>query len=159
MASVGGVLLGVEAARRENSFYDRLFTTFALLGHSFPSFSIGHLLLLFFALYLGLFPAQGMTSANQDLSGIAYFFQFAGSSRAACADARRRANRSNNATNKKRDAQRIERKLYHDGARQRRFRAQSFIWTRAPQRAAAGCNNHRQRFGNAPERLSYKPHR
>lgn len=47
LASVGGVLLGVEAARRENSFYDRLFNTFALLGHSFPSFSIGHLLLVF----------------------------------------------------------------------------------------------------------------
>jgi peptide/nickel transport system permease protein len=74
MASVGGVFLGVEAARRENSVYDRLFNTFALLGHSFPSFSIGHILLLFFALYLGLFPAQGFVSANQDLSGIAYFF-------------------------------------------------------------------------------------
>jgi peptide/nickel transport system permease protein len=72
MASFGGILLGVEAARRENSFYDRLFNTFALLGHSFPSFSIGHLLLLFFALYLGLFPAQGMVSANQDLTGISY---------------------------------------------------------------------------------------
>ncbi len=73
MASIGGVLLGVEAARRENSFYDRAFNTFALLGHSVPSFSIGHLLLLFFALYLGLFPAQGMISANQNSTGIAYF--------------------------------------------------------------------------------------
>ncbi len=73
LASIGGVLLGVEAARRENSFYDRAFNAFALLGHSFPSFSIGHLLLLFFALYLGLFPAQGMISANQDLTGINYF--------------------------------------------------------------------------------------
>ncbi len=72
LASIGGVLLGVEAARRENSFYDRLFNTFALLGHSFPSFSIGHLLLLFFALYLGLFPAQGMVSASQDLTRIDY---------------------------------------------------------------------------------------
>jgi peptide/nickel transport system permease protein len=73
-ASIAGVLLGVEAARRENSFYDRLFNTFALLGHSFPSFSIGHLLLLFFALYLGLFPAQGFVSANADLTGADYFF-------------------------------------------------------------------------------------
>ena len=70
VASVGGVILGVEAARRENSVYDRALNTFVLLGHSFPSFSIGHLLLLFFALYLGLFPAQGMVSANQDLTGI-----------------------------------------------------------------------------------------
>ncbi len=74
MASIGGVLLGVEAARRENSFYDRAFNMFVLLGHSFPSFSIGHILLLFFALYLGLFPAQGFVSANQDLTGINYFF-------------------------------------------------------------------------------------
>ena len=73
MASIGGVFLGVEAARRENTFYDRFFNTFALLGHSFPVFSVGHLLLLFFALYLGLFPAQGIISANQDLLGIAYF--------------------------------------------------------------------------------------
>lgn len=73
LAAVGGILLGVEAARRENSFYDRAFNTFALLGHSFPSFSIGHLLLLFFALYLGLFPAQGFVSANQDLTGVEYF--------------------------------------------------------------------------------------
>ena len=72
VASVGGVILGVEAARRENSVYDRALNTFVLLGHSFPSFSIGHLLLLFFSLYLGLFPAQGMVSANQDLTGINY---------------------------------------------------------------------------------------
>ena len=74
IAAFGGILLGVEAARRENSFYDRAFNTFALLGHSFPSFSIGHVLLIFFALYLGLFPAQGFVSASRDLSGIAYFF-------------------------------------------------------------------------------------
>jgi len=72
IAAVGGVILAVEAARRENSFYDRAVNTFVLLGHSLPSFSIGHLLLLFFALYLGLFPAQGMLSANQDLTGLDY---------------------------------------------------------------------------------------
>jgi peptide/nickel transport system permease protein len=44
------------------------------LGHSLPSFSIGLMLLLVFALYLGLFPAQGMVSANQNLTGIDYFF-------------------------------------------------------------------------------------
>jgi len=72
IASVGGIVLAVEGARRENSFFDHSLNTFVLLGHSFPSFSIGHLLLLFFALYLGLFPAQGMVSANQDLTGIDY---------------------------------------------------------------------------------------
>jgi len=72
VAAVGGVILAVEAARRENSLYDRAVNTFVLLGHSLPSFSIGHLLLLVFALYLGLFPAQGMLSANQDLTGLDY---------------------------------------------------------------------------------------
>lgn len=73
LASVTGVLLGVEAARRENSFYDRVINTFALLAYSLPSFSIGLLMLLFFSLYLGLFPAQGMVSANQDLTGLDYW--------------------------------------------------------------------------------------
>ncbi|MEO6051590.1 MAG: hypothetical protein ABIP78_09705 [Pyrinomonadaceae bacterium] len=36
VASVGGVILGVEAVRRENSVYDRTLNTFVLLGHSFP---------------------------------------------------------------------------------------------------------------------------
>ncbi|MBA3770061.1 MAG: ABC transporter permease [Blastocatellia bacterium] len=72
VAAVGGVILAVEVARRENSIYDRALNNFVLLGHSLPSFSIGHLLLLFFALYLGLFPAQGMLSANQDLTGLDY---------------------------------------------------------------------------------------
>ena len=76
LAAISGVLLGVEAARRENSFLDRAINIFALLGHLLPSFSIGLLMLLFFALYLGLFPAQGMVSANQDLTGLDYFFDF-----------------------------------------------------------------------------------
>ncbi len=74
LASISGVLLGVEAARRENSFYDRAINVFALLGHSLPSFSIGLMLLLVFALYLGMFPSQGMVSANQNLTGIDYLF-------------------------------------------------------------------------------------
>jgi peptide/nickel transport system permease protein len=72
LSSITGVILGVEAARRENSFSDRLINTLALLGHSVSSFSVGHLLLIVFALYLGLFPAQNMESANQELSGLNY---------------------------------------------------------------------------------------
>ncbi len=70
LASVGGVILGVEAARRENSLADRAINTFALIGYSVPSFSVGHLLLIVFVLYLGIFPAQNMTSANQELTGL-----------------------------------------------------------------------------------------
>ncbi len=76
IAAVLGIVLGVESARRPDSAFDRVINTFALLGHSLPSFSIGMLLLLLFSLQLGLFPAQGATSANQDLSGLAYVADF-----------------------------------------------------------------------------------
>ncbi len=72
LSSIGGVVLGVEAARRENSLTDRAVNTFALLGFSVPSFSVGHLLLIVFALHLGLFPAQNMSSANRELAGLDY---------------------------------------------------------------------------------------
>lgn len=70
LSSVAGVTLGVESARRENGFFDRGANTLALLGYSIPSLSIGHLLLIVFALRLGLFPAQNMTSAGQELTGL-----------------------------------------------------------------------------------------
>ncbi|MFN2516999.1 MAG: ABC transporter permease [Pyrinomonadaceae bacterium] len=72
LSTTAGVVLGVEAARRENSFTDRAINTVALLGHSIPSFSIGLLLLIVFALHLGLFPAQNMSSANQEMTGLTY---------------------------------------------------------------------------------------
>ena len=72
-SAVTGVVLGVEAARRKNTFPDRAINTFTLVGYSVPSFSVGHLLLIVFALYLGLFPAQNMSSAGQELSGLDYW--------------------------------------------------------------------------------------
>lgn len=71
LSTTVGLLLGVEAARRENSFSDRAINTISLLGYSMPSFSIGHLLLIVFALHLSILPAQNMTSA-EPLSGLAY---------------------------------------------------------------------------------------
>lgn len=76
IASILGIVLGVESARKQNSMFDRAINVFALLGHSLPAFSIGLLLLLLFSLQLGLFPAQGMTSANSDLTGLAYLMDF-----------------------------------------------------------------------------------
>ena len=72
LSTTVGVVLGVEAARRENSFIDRVINTVALLGYSIPSFSVGLLLLIVFALHIGLFPAQNMSSANQELTGLTY---------------------------------------------------------------------------------------
>ncbi|CAN5727752.1 ABC transporter permease [soil metagenome] len=72
VSSIAGVVLGVEAARRENSLIDRSINVFALVGYSVPSFSIGHLLLIVFALRLGLFPTQNLSSAAQQWTGLAY---------------------------------------------------------------------------------------
>ncbi len=72
VSSVAGVVLGVEAARRENSWTDRSINAFALVGYSVPSFSVGHLLLIVFALRLGLFPTQNLSSATQEMTGLAY---------------------------------------------------------------------------------------
>ena len=74
LASISGVILGVESARRENSLTDRAINTFALLGYSIPSFSVGHLLLIVFVLYLGLFPAQNMANADRELTGLSRLF-------------------------------------------------------------------------------------
>ncbi len=72
ISSVAGVVLGVEAARRENSWTDRSINAFALVGYSVPSFSVGHLLLIVFALRFGLFPTQNLSSATQEVTGLAY---------------------------------------------------------------------------------------
>lgn len=74
LASIAGVVLGVEEARREHSRTDAILNTVTLLGYSIPSFSLGHLLLITFALYLGILPAQGMTSASQEMTGLNYLF-------------------------------------------------------------------------------------
>ncbi len=78
VSSVAGVVLGVESARRENSFLDRGINTFALLGYSVPSFCVGYLLLIVFSLHLGLFPAQNMSSVDGDAAGIDYFLDVLG---------------------------------------------------------------------------------
>lgn len=72
VSSIAGVVLGVETARRENSLLDRSINGFALVGYSVPSFSVGHLLLIVFALRLGLFPTQNLSSATQELTGLGY---------------------------------------------------------------------------------------
>ena len=54
-----GVPMGVYAALRRGNFLSQLFMTFSLLGVSLPSFLIGILLILVFAVWLGWFPSFG----------------------------------------------------------------------------------------------------
>lgn len=59
MALVIGIPMGVYAALRRGTFLSQLFMTISLLGVSLPTFLIGILLILFFAVVLGWFPSFG----------------------------------------------------------------------------------------------------
>jgi ABC-type dipeptide/oligopeptide/nickel transport system permease component len=50
---------GVRSARRRNRWDDRLLSFVSLLGLSFPNFALGPILILFFAIGLGLLPVSG----------------------------------------------------------------------------------------------------
>lgn len=59
MALLVGVPMGVYSALRRGSFMSQLFMTVSLLGVSLPTFLIGILLILVFAVGLGWFPSFG----------------------------------------------------------------------------------------------------
>lgn len=60
LSTLGGVALGVLAAARRNSLLDRLSALASLFGASMPSFWLGIVLMVIFALWLGWLPASGM---------------------------------------------------------------------------------------------------
>jgi peptide/nickel transport system permease protein len=53
---------GVRSARRRNQWDDRALSFVSLLGLSFPNFALGPILILFFAISLGLLPVSGTAS-------------------------------------------------------------------------------------------------
>ena len=59
IALLVGVPMGVYAALRRGNFLSQAFMAFSLLGVSLPSFLIGILLILVFAVWLGWFPSFG----------------------------------------------------------------------------------------------------
>ncbi|MEO8653717.1 MAG: ABC transporter permease [Ramlibacter sp.] len=59
MAIALGIPMGVYAALRRGTFTSQLFLTLSLLGVSLPTFLIGILLILVFAVVLGWFPSFG----------------------------------------------------------------------------------------------------
>ncbi len=61
-AVVIGIPMGVYAALRRGSFISQIFLTISLLGVSLPTFLIGILLILVFAVLLGWFPSFGRGS-------------------------------------------------------------------------------------------------
>lgn len=59
LASIFGIIMGVIAAVKQNSFWDYLTMLVSLLGVSMPIFWLGLLLIIFFCLWLGWFPVSG----------------------------------------------------------------------------------------------------
>ncbi|HET8679228.1 MAG TPA: ABC transporter permease [bacterium] len=64
-----GIPVGILAALRRGRVADYLATAFVLLGLSVPSFWLGVLLILLFALRLGWLPPTGYISPGESLSG------------------------------------------------------------------------------------------
>ena len=60
LSTLGGIALGVLSAARRNSLADRLSALASLFGASMPSFWLGIVLMVIFALWLGWLPASGM---------------------------------------------------------------------------------------------------
>ncbi len=65
LALAAGIPMGVYAALRRGSFMSQLFMTISLLGVSLPTFLIGILLILIFAVTLGWFPSFGRGEVTQ----------------------------------------------------------------------------------------------
>lgn len=59
VALVLGLTLGIIAAVRRNSFFDYFSSSIAMVGICVPTFVLGPLLVLFFAIHLGWFNASG----------------------------------------------------------------------------------------------------
>jgi ABC-type dipeptide/oligopeptide/nickel transport system permease component len=64
-----GLFLGVTASRQPYSTRDNIATGIALFGVSTPTFWLGQVLLIVFAIYAGLFPTSGMTDIRLQLTG------------------------------------------------------------------------------------------
>jgi peptide/nickel transport system permease protein len=64
-----GIALGVISAYRRGSTTDHAVSFISLIGFAVPAFWLGQMLILVFALWLDLFPSQGMRTLRFDLTG------------------------------------------------------------------------------------------
>lgn len=55
---------GILAALRRYSFFDQFVTFFSYIGYSMPTFWLGLILLMFFAVFLRIFPVSGIVDLN-----------------------------------------------------------------------------------------------
>jgi peptide/nickel transport system permease protein len=64
-----GLVLGVIAALRQNTWVDQLATGFALLGVSLPNFWLGLVMIVVFSVFLGWLPTSGYVPLSADFLG------------------------------------------------------------------------------------------
>lgn len=70
LAAASGVGAGVFSAVRHNSWSDRLINSLAMVGICLPSYFIGMVLIVVFAVYLRWFPASGMGRYDASLAQV-----------------------------------------------------------------------------------------
>ena len=56
------LFLGIKAAMKQDSFFDRMLKRFSLVSYAVPSFYLALLLIIFFSVHLGWFPISGLHS-------------------------------------------------------------------------------------------------
>ncbi|RAI01756.1 peptide ABC transporter [Acuticoccus sediminis] len=64
-----GIMLGIIAALRQNSWVDQAVMTVALIGVSLPNFWLGLILIVIFAVELGWLPTAGYVPFTEDIVG------------------------------------------------------------------------------------------
>jgi peptide/nickel transport system permease protein len=64
VTAAGGIFLGLWAARRHGTWIDHGASALAAIGYALPTFWLGILLILVFAVMLRWFPVQGLTSLD-----------------------------------------------------------------------------------------------
>jgi peptide/nickel transport system permease protein len=74
IASTIGILTGIVAAARQNSWFDGVSMFVALFGFSMPIFWLGIMLILLFAWYLGWVPISGRLDYTIELTRITNFY-------------------------------------------------------------------------------------
>lgn len=77
ISTVGGLLLGVVAARRPFGRFDLVVNTGSLVGYALPAFWLAQMAVLVFAVNLGLFPLLGYSDIRRELTGLNHIIDVA----------------------------------------------------------------------------------
>lgn len=72
-----GTLIGVYAARKNGSWFDKLVCNISYIFDATPGFWLGLMMIIVFASYLKLLPTSGMVSLRNNYTGIKYILDVA----------------------------------------------------------------------------------